>query len=119
MKTDMQETSLDAYFINVLPNISKKQRAVLKVFTDNLPMNFTNLELARELDWEINSVTGRVHELRGKNKRFVMDEPILIFSEKRFCRVREEQKPVKGIKRIKVNAWQLNTYWSPGGYKIG
>lgn len=108
MKTAMQETSLDVYFSDVLPDINEKQRQVLKIFIDNLSMNFTNRELARELRWEINSVTPRVYELRGRDKRFIMKEPILIESEKRPCRIG---------KRTSI-AWQLNPYWRPGGYKI-
>lgn len=108
MRTAMQETSLYAYYRDVIPNIGDKQKAVLRVFIDNPTMNFTNKELARELRWEINSVTPRVYELRGRDKRFQMVEPILIESEKRPCRVG---------KRMSI-AWQLNPYWKPGGYKL-
>ena len=108
MKTAMQETSLMAYFSDVLPDINEKQRQVLRVFIDNPSMTFTNRELARELRWEINSVTPRVYELRGRDKRFVMDEPILVESEKRLCRIGERRSI----------AWQLNPYWRAGGYKL-
>lgn len=108
MRTAMQETSLEVYFSNVLPDIGDKQREVLRVFIDNPTMTFTNRELARELRWEINSVTPRVYELRGRDKRFVMEEPILVESEKRPCRIGNRRSI----------AWQLNPYWQPGGYKI-
>lgn len=108
MRTAIQETSLAAYFNNVLPNIGDRQREILRVFTDNPAMNFTNLELSRELRRPINTVTPRVYELRGRDKRFVMEAPVLIESEKRLCRVG---------KRRSI-AWQLNPYWRPGGYKI-
>lgn len=108
MKTAMQATSLEAYFNVVLPDINDRQREILRVFTENPTMNFTNLELARELRRPINTVTPRTYELRGRDKRFVMEEPILIESEKRPCRIGG---------RMSI-AWQLNPYWSPGGYKL-
>jgi len=108
MKTAMQATSLEVYFSNVLPEIGDKQREVLRIFTENPTMNFTNRELARELRWEINSITPRVYELRGRDKRFQMIEPILVESERRPCRIG---------KRTSI-AWQLNPYWQPGGYKL-
>jgi len=107
-QTAMQSTSLEAYFNYVLPDIGDKQREVLRAFIDNPSMTFTNRELACELGWEINSVTPRVYELRGKDKRFQMTEPILIENERRPCRVG---------KRTSI-AWQMNPYWRPGGYKI-
>lgn len=108
MKTNMQDTSLESYFNYVLPEIGDKQREVIRIFIDNPSMTFTNKELARELCWEINSVTPRVYELRGRDKRFQMIEPLLIESEKRQCRIG---------KRRSI-AWQMNPYWIPGGYKI-
>ncbi len=108
MRTAMQSTSLDVYFSNVLPDIGNNQREILIIFTENPTMTFTNRELARELRWEINSVTPRVYELRGRDKRFYMEEPILVESEKRLCRIGN---------RMSI-AWQLNPYWRPGGFKI-
>ena len=108
MKTAMQKTSLDAYFSDVLPSINERQGQVLRVFIDNPAMTFTNMEVARELGWDINRVTPRVYELRGRDKRFPLREPILIESERRICRV-------TGHRAI---SWQLNPYWRPGGYKI-
>jgi hypothetical protein len=109
MRTAMQDTSLEAYFKIVVPDLGARQKAVLKVFTDNQAMNFTNLEIARDLRWDINRVTPRVYELRGKGKNNPMTEnPVLMESERRPCRE-------SGHKAI---AWQLNPYWSPGGYKI-
>ena len=108
MKTNMQSTSLDAYFNSVLPDISEKHREILRVFIENPMMNFTNMEVAEELGWSINRVTPRVFELRGEDKRFQMTEPILIESERRLCT----------ITKFKAIAWQMNPYWRPGGYKI-
>lgn len=106
--TSMQETSLEVYFSTVLPEIGDKQRAILQVFTANPTMTFTNLELARELRWPINTVTPRVYELRGRDKRFPMVNPILIESKKRPCRIGNRRSI----------AWKLNPYWMPGGFKI-
>jgi len=109
MRTAMQETSLEAYFSNVLPDLGAKQRAVLRIFTYDPSMNFTNRELARELRWNINTVTPRVYELRGKGRDNPLKwNPLIIESEKRPCRV--------GGKRS--IAWQLNPDWRPGGYKL-
>ena len=108
MKTRMQDTSLRAYFSDVLPNINEKQIEILRVFIDNPTMTFTNMELAEDLGWSINRVTPRVYELRGRDKRFPMRDPILIESERRPCRVTKHR----------AIAWQLNPYWKPGGYKI-
>ena len=108
MRTNMQDTSLDVYFNTVLDTVNEKQKDVLSVFIENSTMTFTNLELARELRWPINTVTPRVYELRGKDKRFPMKYPILIKSEKRLCR----------IGKRRAIAWQMNPYWQPGGYKV-
>jgi len=109
MKTAIQETSLGAYFSDVLPDLGAKQRAVLRIFTYNPAMTFTNRELARELRWDINTITPRVYELRGEGKNNPLKyNPLIIESEKRLCRIG---------KRRSI-AWQLNPYWRPGGYKL-
>ena len=108
MKTSMQNTSLRAYFDDVLPNINNRQREVLRVFIDNPTMTFTNMETADDLGWSINRVTGRVYELRGRDKRFPLRRPILVESDRRPCRVT----------KTKAIAWQINPDWRPGGYKI-
>lgn len=122
-RTAMQTTSLDAYFNTILPNINNRQREILRVFIDNPALNFTNLELAEnELGWPINSVTGRVYELRGRDKRFPMKEPIIIESERRQS-ILHKRWPASSTdepiySKHKHIAWQMNPYWSPGGYKI-
>lgn len=119
----MQDTSLDAYFYTVLPEINAKQLAVLKIFQENPTMDFTNWELSRELKWEINSVVPRVYELRGRDKRFPMAHPILVESQRRPNRIKVynidgegESLTVKNNR--KAIAWQLNPEVAPGGYKI-
>lgn len=108
MKTAMQDTSLEVYFSNVLPDIGKRQKAVFKIFHENPTMTFTNTELARELRWAINRVVPRVYELRGKGKNNRLKfNPLLTKSETRICRVT----------KYRAIAWQLNPYWAPGGFK--
>ena len=88
MKTNMQVTSLDVYFGEILPSMSYKQRQVLDVFLENPTMDFSNMELADEMGWSINRVTPRVYELRGRGHDNPMaDCPILIENRKRICRV--------------------------------
>ncbi|MHA1168685.1 MAG: hypothetical protein ACTSRU_12735 [Candidatus Hodarchaeales archaeon] len=108
MKTNMQKTSLVAYFDEVVPTLGERHREVFKVFTDNPSMNFTNMELADELGWSINRVTPRVYELRGLGRKTdktgvtrenpLKKKPILVKSELRECRITERM----------VNAWGLN-----------
>jgi len=104
MKTNIQETSLMAYFGEIVINLAPRHKEIVNIFKENTSMDFTNRELLRELRREdpireINSVTPRVHELRGhgKNNPF-RDHPYLILSRKRECDV---------TKRI-AYAWQLN-----------
>lgn len=59
-------TSLFAYQVRVLPKLGEKQMMVLSIFELYPHMTFTNNEIARELDWQINCVTPRVKELRQK-----------------------------------------------------
>ena len=109
MKTAMQDTSLEAYFNNVLPDLGDRQYAVLRVFVDNPAMSFTNTELARELRWAINRVVPRVYELRGKGKNNSMkDNPLLVKGGKRICMITKHRAIV----------WQLNPDWKLGGFKI-
>lgn len=121
-KTRMQKTSLDVYFREVLPDINEKQLEILKLFHDNPTMNFTNWEIHDELGWEINSVTPRVYELRGLDKRFPMTHPILIFSERRVNRIKRRSPDdikyaISKSKRTAM-AWIINPEVKPGGYKI-
>lgn len=97
--TNVQTSSLEAYFREVLPTLGERQVHVLKVFQDNPTMDFTNMELAEELGWSINRVTPRVYELRGKGKNNkLMWNPVLTFSRRRLCLV--TKRPVM--------AWQFN-----------
>ena len=97
--TNMQRTSMEAYYREVLPSLGERHAQVLKVFTDNPTMDFTNMELAEELGWSINRVTPRVYELRGKGKKNKHRwNPVLTLSQKRLCCITER----------KAMAWQFN-----------
>ncbi len=97
--TTVQKSSLEAYFREVLPTLGERHTHVLKVFTDNPTMTFTNMELAEELGWSINRVTPRVYELRGKGKDNKLKlNPVLTLSRRRLCLVTERN----------VMAWQFN-----------
>jgi len=84
----IRATSLEAYFGEVVPNLSKMQTEVLMVFYDNPTLDFTNMELAEELGFSINRVTPRTYELRGEGKNNPLKHnPVLIESRQRPCRV--------------------------------
>lgn len=62
----IQQTSLDTYFAEVKPHAHSKRQIVLEAIEEIQPCN--NREIAKHLGWEINSITGRVHELRTLGK---------------------------------------------------
>jgi hypothetical protein len=60
----MQQTSLEAYK-SIRDILGQSQSQVLHVFDIHPAVkDWTNLELARYLQWDPNRVTGRVYELR-------------------------------------------------------
>jgi hypothetical protein len=78
-----QDTSLQAYFTEVLPTLADRHRKVLEVLST--VDNATNNELKEMLGWEINRVTGRVNELafpKDKNKK-----PLIEIAYKRPCKI--------------------------------
>jgi len=77
--TAIQDTSLKVYFEKVLPTLAKRRAQVFHACLKQYPLNYTNMELARELGWSINRVTPRVLELRQRG--------LLIHSETRVCNV--------------------------------
>jgi hypothetical protein len=99
----IQLTSLEAYFGEVINKIHESHKKVLDVFLENPGMDFSNREIAQELGWSVNCVTPRVYELRGRDKRFPLRRPILIQSRTRKC----------GITHRGVIAWQINPNWRP------
>ena len=58
----IRDTSLSSYTNVVLPYIGEKQNIVLGVIKRH--KGITNSEIAEELGWSINRITGRVKELR-------------------------------------------------------
>jgi succinate dehydrogenase flavin-adding protein (antitoxin of CptAB toxin-antitoxin module) len=78
-RRDVRDTSLDAYFGEVLEKLGECQSRVLDVFYENPDRDFTNMELAQYLGWSVNRVTPRVYELREMG--------LLTLSRVRPCRV--------------------------------
>lgn len=62
METAMSDTSLKAYFEEVIHKIGNRQELVFGIIKKN--DGLTNTEIAMSLGWSINRVTPRVHELR-------------------------------------------------------
>jgi len=56
MKINVQEASLDAYYL-LLSKLPKDQKAVLRLFRKPV-RDGTNREIAKELKWEVSTVTG-------------------------------------------------------------
>lgn len=79
-RTNVRDTSILAFFGEVKPTLSQRQEQVLAVFFENPDQkDFSNMELAGKLEWSINRVTPRTHELV---KLGVLKE-----SRKRSCKV--------------------------------
>lgn len=78
-----QATSRAAY-AGIKTTIGKRQRAILDALAKLGPSS--NLEIAQFLDCPINAITGRVHELRGLDRKRPM-EPRVVFAGERRCRV--------------------------------
>ena len=104
MQTSMQDTSLLAFWGEIFPTLAPRHKEIVTIFRVNYGMDFTNNELLAEVRLydpvrEINSITPRVYELRGKgNDNPFTLWPLLIKSETRKCRI-------TGRTAI---AWQLN-----------
>lgn len=110
MQHVMQDTSLTAYYGEVLDSLADKHRQVLRVFAENPAMDFTNAELSRELEWPINTVTPRVYELRGEDRHVPIDHdnPLIVKTQRRQC-------TVTGRSAL---AWGLNPEYNRGKYKL-
>ena len=57
-----QDTSLSAYYKTVKPTLGNRQKVVFEKLREK--PNWTNCELAKALDWPINTLVPRVNELR-------------------------------------------------------
>lgn len=99
MKTQIQDTSLLAFWGEIEPTLQPRQKEIVQIFRENYTMDFTNKELANELGLDSCSITGRVWSLRGlgKDNPFAL-WPLLIKSRTRKCRI---------TGRTSI-AWQLN-----------
>ncbi|KXB08780.1 hypothetical protein AKJ59_00460 [candidate division MSBL1 archaeon SCGC-AAA385M02] len=78
----VRETSLEAYYDKVLPELTERQEQVLIPFYENPGRDYTNHEIARYIGLPINCVTGRTQELRGEGERGVQPS-ILRWKERR------------------------------------
>jgi Mn-dependent DtxR family transcriptional regulator len=82
----LQTTSLFAYQdMRLSGELSRKQRIIYQ-FLKNTYDPPTNLEIARTINWDPGSVSGRMNELKKKG---LVEE-----CEKRYCRVSTEPKKV-------------------------
>ena len=106
----IQDTSLIAYYGEIMETIGEKHKEVLHVFAENFTRDFTNSELAEELGWPINTVTPRVYELRGEDKNVPVepDNPILINTQIRKC----------GVTHRNAMAWGLNPEYNRSKYRL-
>ncbi len=82
----IQPSSIRAFY-NILPTLGARHRAVMEELGKG--ESLTNSELSARLNWQINRVTPRIHELREKG--------LVEFADERICRVTGK----------KVNAWRL------------
>lgn len=83
MKTNVRQTSLLSYYDEIRDNVGKKQKDVLDIFIWSREGELTNSEIAKHLEWPINTVTPRVFELR---KLKLLEE-----AKKRKCRITGRQ----------------------------
>jgi Mn-dependent DtxR family transcriptional regulator len=87
MNSNIQPSSVRAYYNDAMPTLGDRHRAVLQKLGKG--ESLTNSELAGRLGWPINTVTPRIHELRAKG--------LVEFADERVCRVTGR----------KVMAWRL------------
>jgi len=89
--SNVQDTSIEAYE-SIKYKLGSVQRRVLDVFYENPNIkDWTNMELARALGWDINRVTPRVFELRELG--------VLTESRRRFCAVTHRRSIAWRIKQ--------------------
>ena len=110
MSHQTQETSLNAYYGEIMDSIGQRHKDILRIFGENPSMDFTNAELTKELGLPINSITPRVYELRGEDKNVPVDKdnPILMESQRRRCNV-------TGRTAI---AWRMNYEYRRDKYRL-
>jgi hypothetical protein len=79
MNTLMQQTSLFAYHNFVKPNLSDRQKEVYEAIRLYPHDNFTDKEISRWMNWDINRITPRRGEL--------LKMGLIRFSERRKCTI--------------------------------
>lgn len=77
MKTQMQQTSLDAYE-SIKPELPGRKEQVLNALGSIGPMS--NMQLSIELDLPINQVTGRTRELVKARRVYKYDKVLDLIS---------------------------------------
>jgi len=86
----VNQTSLEAYYNEIIPIRGLRQLEVLKAL--ETLVNASNMMIAAHLGWSINRVTPRINELRKANP------PLVIESGVYQCKITNR----------KVNYWKIN-----------
>ena len=87
---NVNQTSLEAYYNEIIPIRGLRQLEVLKAL--ETIVNASNMMIAAHLGWSINRVTPRINELRKANP------PLVIESGVYQCKITNR----------KVNYWKIN-----------
>jgi len=87
---NVNQTSLEAYYNEIIPIRGLRQLEVLKAL--ETLVNASNMMIAAHLGWSINRVTPRINELRKANP------PLVIESGVYQCKITNR----------KVNYWKIN-----------
>ena len=87
---NVNQTSLEAYYNEIIPIMGLRQLEVLKAL--ETIVNASNMMIATHLGWSINRVTPRINELRKSNP------PLVIESGVYKCQITNR----------KVNYWKIN-----------
>jgi hypothetical protein len=74
MKTEMRDTSLEAYN-SIRRNLRPKEKMVLAALIA-LKGRATNKQIAEYLGWPINCVTGRMHALVNETKKVKLGDKV-------------------------------------------
>lgn len=89
-------TSIEAYR-SIKKTLGNRQRRVLEFLSDR---DMTNRQLSKALGWEINSVTGRVKELRDYGK------------------IEEKRKVICEVTGRKVSQWGVKEFCNHRGNNV-
>jgi len=81
--SQVQQTSLEAYYSDVLPSLSQRQKLILGVLLQG--GDWTNTEISSYLGIPINTVTPRVNEL--VHPKDPKEKPLIEEVGKRKCKI--------------------------------